>query len=656
MQETLFANTVENSLVTSAAIIAVLLIGALLKKRYNLKWRYLIWLVIAIRLLIPFNPDLAQAPLSLAPLTQTLTWALGQIEGYQQNSPAPAASAESPAAGGVSSTVAAQKPAGAGIAANQGTAAGSGVGEQGTVFPAIWLGGMLAFLAYHLFRYGYFMRSVKRWGNPITNERIITIFQVQQNELGIKHKIAVRSSQKVPGPMMTGLFRPIILLPDENYADQDLEVILKHELIHFKRKDLWYKLVLLLANALHWFNPVVYWMYRTAERDMELTCDDEVVGNEDMDYRKSYSEAILLSLQKQKYRQSELSTYFHGGKRNLKERFSNLFETKKKRGTAAFCLALALVLAASVLVAAENKKAGTTADTPSDANLEFALLAQDHSLAKLYQYKTPYIGDNSKVGAIVGELPLPEGVTLDKIELQTTEEPYRLTVDYTVQDRIAFRKNYYEKTYQTLLLRNDAVLFSLIGNVQEIAFDFFDQYGEAFATYTNLDLLNNLFETDYFTEDRLKAAVGTQKSFNRYLAEIGTMSVPPDTSPAMKRRDIIQNVIGNGREIIANSGMGGDVVLRGNIHTSAFDLTEEAAKNNIDISSYIGKTVTVLFDGVENFTQTEGTSYVFVFYDTQLLAYKDLKNSKEATSELFDTFFQESIDATAEKQKEIKGI
>lgn len=61
---------------------------------------------------------------------------------------------------------------------------------------------------------------------------------------------------------------------------QALYFILKHELIHYKQKDLWYKLLLLMAQVIHWFNPLVYIMVEQAEQDLEARCDLKVVGKE----------------------------------------------------------------------------------------------------------------------------------------------------------------------------------------------------------------------------------------------------------------------------------------------------------------------------------------------------------------------------------------
>ena len=93
--------------------------------------------------------------------------------------------------------------------------------------------------------------------------------------------------------MAVGLFRTTVYLPHEHYTAQELEMIFRHELIHWQRKDLWYKLLLLAARSIHWCNPLVWRMAKRAERDLEISCDSMAVQGRDAAYRKAYGLMIL---------------------------------------------------------------------------------------------------------------------------------------------------------------------------------------------------------------------------------------------------------------------------------------------------------------------------------------------------------------------------
>lgn len=126
-------------------------------------------------------------------------------------------------------------------------------------------------------------------------------------------------SGEAQGPMLIGFMKPMIILPERSYSQQELLLILRHELVHHRQHDLWYKLVLLAANAVHWFNPLVYLLIGQANRDVEQVCDEKVVANQDMAYRKAYSMTILQAMSNN--RGIALSTYLskeaQNGKRGL---------------------------------------------------------------------------------------------------------------------------------------------------------------------------------------------------------------------------------------------------------------------------------------------------------------------------------------------------
>ena len=97
-------------------------------------------------------------------------------------------------------------------------------------------------------------------------------------------------------PMVIGIFKPLVVLPEIQYSEQELYFILKHELVHLKRRDVLLKLLFVAANAVHWFNPIVWSMQKEAVVDMELSCDERVVQGMDFADRKAYTETLFAAL------------------------------------------------------------------------------------------------------------------------------------------------------------------------------------------------------------------------------------------------------------------------------------------------------------------------------------------------------------------------
>jgi len=130
---------------------------------------------------------------------------------------------------------------------------------------------------------------------------------------------------------MIGFVNPRILLPKSDIEEDELRFILRHELVHYKRKDLWYKCLVLIATAIHWFNPIVYLMAEAIDILCEMSCDAEVIRSTDADTRQHYSETIIGVVKYQSKMKTALSTNFYGGKKGMKNRIFSIMDTGKKR-------------------------------------------------------------------------------------------------------------------------------------------------------------------------------------------------------------------------------------------------------------------------------------------------------------------------------------
>ena len=157
---------------------------------------------------------------------------------------------------------------------------------------ALWAAGAALFMLYHGAAYVSFRRKIRSYCRPVD----AAVRERSLNGMKGRGNLQLFICDQIPGPMLAGFMRPVVLLPPADYSDEELNVILKHELTHYRRGDLWFKLLLLTANAIHWFNPLIYVMVRQANRDIEYACDEAVVKNQDLNFRKKYSLTILKSM------------------------------------------------------------------------------------------------------------------------------------------------------------------------------------------------------------------------------------------------------------------------------------------------------------------------------------------------------------------------
>lgn len=159
-------------------------------------------------------------------------------------------------------------------------------------FLSIWALGVIIFASWQIYCYRRFTQALQATYMPVSENSEAMHQLVRMKEaLRIKRNVQLRSSEIIRSPILIGFWKPTIYLPEVNCAN--MQMIIHHELIHLKRKDVWVKAFVLAANAVHWFNPLIYILRKDIHIWSELSCDEEVVKNMSSAERKRYAETIL---------------------------------------------------------------------------------------------------------------------------------------------------------------------------------------------------------------------------------------------------------------------------------------------------------------------------------------------------------------------------
>lgn len=320
----------------SMSVIALAYISAtpFLTNRYAAKWCYYTWLIIVLGFTIPFRPHFNFALIKIK---------FSILSQLQQN-----------------------------ILGNFGAAANSGFQNEmrHQAWSAIswyqlagtfWLIGVIVFIAYHGIRHHRFLIMVSRWGEEVTDLQTLNLIKHLQEELKVTRQTKLKICPFITSPMMIGFIQPVILLPSGTISTYELNLILKHELVHYKRRDLWYKSLVLFTTAIHWFNPLVYIMAKVIAAQCEISCDAEVVKDKHIRERQQYGEAIICVIKNQSKIQTVFSSYFYGGKKDLKKRIFSIMDTgRKKTGILILCFVVFGIMSVSVFF--------TTDQTMTDNN------------------------------------------------------------------------------------------------------------------------------------------------------------------------------------------------------------------------------------------------------------------------------------------------
>ena len=355
--ETFLLNLLKTSLLGSLAILAMLALKPLWRERYRAKTRCWLWLALAVFLLLPVDFSVKNAPVQAEP-PKDYTLFVGTDKTTIQSTDnlfgdMAEKSGQSPAQ--VRDTII-QRPV---TNPEQKTTRYIPVT---TILFYGYLAGAAAFLLYQGVSYALFRRTVRRWKRDVARADYAAMLSDTARDLGVSAPEMI-VCEAISTPAVTGLLRPRLLLPHERYDVQELRYILRHELCHLKRRDMLLKLVLLAANAMHWFNPVVYLMLRQADEDIELACDSAATDGLELPERAAYSRTLLAAVQSS-VRALPATTCFGGTVERLKRRITNVLGAQKKRGLGIVALVLALTLTAGCAVSWGERAQAQKNDDP----------------------------------------------------------------------------------------------------------------------------------------------------------------------------------------------------------------------------------------------------------------------------------------------------
>ncbi len=307
-----------------------------------------------------------------------------------------------------------------------------------TVLYILWLAGILALLI-------WFVASYIRLKQKLKTATLM-----------VNNSCPVYETDRFQIPFLLGIIRPKIYIPI-GLEKEELKYVLAHELMHIKRKDYLVKPICFLAVLLHWFNPLACLSIHMMIKDMELSCDEAVLRKTGEDIRIQYSNALLNVSMKQ----NGLFLPIAFGESNTKNRIKNVLKFKKPAvwiGT----IGVIILGAAAITLLTSNTFADRKSEKSNSTKIN-SISNNSNSADKtrgelLVNNRNPYIGNFSKDLALLRALPVPDGLAYNHIELQTTNEPYELTVYFSLKGSTS------RKTFETEV-SNAILLFSTIQNM-----------------------------------------------------------------------------------------------------------------------------------------------------------------------------------------------
>ena len=347
-----------------------------------------LWMIAALRLLLPFS----------IPLTFNIHIGLDVFSDVVQELPS----------GNIASTLPGDSPPSYDI----GTAVPSPATEHISTFEILWLVGVLLLAIYFSISYFRSMRKF-RMSIPDNTPYIQNWLTAHQ----ISRPLAVRSSDLISSPLTYGILHPVILLPKKlDRNDQAaLKYVLTHEYVHIRRFDAITKILFAAVLCIHWFNPLVWVMYVLANRDMELSCDAWVIRMMGEKNRSSYA-LMLIKMEERKSGMSALCSHF--SKNAITERIEAIMKFKKT-STVACALALVMVVGATTAFAAS---ANTTAEPEHKDTSSIAIAGVPDNKSDRVSIDLNSAGDNSDYEMqVLGDSAVSNSTTINMEDAESED-------------------------------------------------------------------------------------------------------------------------------------------------------------------------------------------------------------------------------------------
>ena len=305
------------SLSVSGALLLLLILGLkpLYKNRFSKRWQYYIWIVVALRFLLPFTPDTT----IVGSLFEKFdTAAITNEIPTSPNVPVPAGTGNNKA-----------EP----IQTNREitTAAMREPFNKYVCLFFIWSALALVLFVRKVTVYQGFIQYIKAGNKEVSDIKILNLLSDCEEKLKIKTRVELSCNPLLASPMLIGFFRPRIILPVGEWEDKELSYIFVHELIHYKQRDMFYKWLIQIVVCVHWFNPFVYLLEKEVNKSCELSCDEKVIAVLDDKRKREYGDTLISFLKSNNlYKSSLASVTLTEGAEQLKERLGAIMKFRKK--------------------------------------------------------------------------------------------------------------------------------------------------------------------------------------------------------------------------------------------------------------------------------------------------------------------------------------
>jgi beta-lactamase regulating signal transducer with metallopeptidase domain len=301
-----------------AAVLVLLVLAAqwLFRQKLTPRWRYALWWLVVIRLMVPGSPESAVSvfnwirwqvvqphPAAAAAEVDGASWTTdtpippARVIRFNPNWPMNAIPTD-PALQ-LDTQKATTSRASAPVAEGAKPLPGRFVVTWRHVVLWFWCIGAIA-LAGHVGWSVVRLRRQLRGATPLSDPGALEVLELCRGQMRTRRRLTLLETSAVNSPALCGLWRPRLLLPPGligRFTAQELRFVFLHELAHLKRHDIAVNWLTTLLQVVHWFNPLIWLAFHRMRADRELACDASVLACAQPDESRAYGETIIKLLE-----------------------------------------------------------------------------------------------------------------------------------------------------------------------------------------------------------------------------------------------------------------------------------------------------------------------------------------------------------------------
>ena len=279
------------NIIAAVIILLVKLLAILFKGQVSARWKYIIWLLIALSLCVP-----VRLPANFALVDFKVQRSSQQDVENPKTENYAARSEESQQ---ITKTVSS-------VSSNRKSQSETSVQRKSVVYEpgkwmrivavmaaVIWLSVAVLKLAGELLAYYFSMRNLERMSLQVSDPVSIQMYRKACKRKHIRRIPELRQNAGLTTPLLAGLFHTKLYLPATGYSAEERKLVFYHELTHYCHRDLWYKMLLRICASIYWFNPFLLIMLKEADKDIENLCDTAVINRVNKKDHRLYRQLLL---------------------------------------------------------------------------------------------------------------------------------------------------------------------------------------------------------------------------------------------------------------------------------------------------------------------------------------------------------------------------